>query len=89
MIVCHFSDCQLLSASAFSTVAMSEPNQMTFTKGVPKEYIKIAESINKRVQGFCGNCDSGLYATSVDTEDKIYGIRLGTVFQREQLAPKK
>ena len=89
VIVCHCSDCQVLSASAFRTVVMSEPNQMTFTKGTPKEYIKIADSGNKRAQGFCNNCGSGLYATSVDTEDKIYGIRLGTVFQREQLTPKK
>lgn len=88
VIVCHCADCQLLSASAFRTVVMSEPDSLTFTKGKPKEYIKVAESGNQRAQGFCENCGSGIYATSVGDEAKIYGIRLGTVSQKAQLKPK-
>ena len=89
VLICHCSDCQVLSASAFRTVVMSYPDALTFTKGTPKEYIKVADSGNQRAQGFCNNCGTGLYATSVGTSEKIYGIRLGTVLQREQLSPKR
>ena len=89
VLICHCSDCQVLSASAFRTVVMSYPDALTFTKGKPKEYIKVADSGNQRAQGFCNNCGTGLYATSVGKSEKIYGIRLGTVLQREQLSPKR
>ncbi len=88
VVVCHCTDCQIIAGSAFRTVVMSEPNAMTFTRGQPKEYIKIAESGNHRAQGFCANCGTALYATSVGQADKIYGIRLGCVKEKEQLSPK-
>ena len=87
VLICHCHDCQVLSGSAFRTVVMSTPDGMTFTKGKAKEYIKTAESGNQRAQGFCEACGSALYATAVATESRVYGIRLGTVHQRDQLIP--
>jgi hypothetical protein len=88
VIICHCDDCQRLSGSAFRTVVMSEPDGLKFIKGSPKEYIKTAQSGNPRAQGFCGNCGSAIYATSVGEDAKIYGIRLGTVAQRNELVPQ-
>lgn len=88
VMVCHCTDCQVLSASAFRTVVMSEPNELTFNKGTPKEYIKIAESGNERAQGFCQNCGTAIYATSVGEGDRVYGIRVGCVDQKAELSPK-
>ena len=88
VVVCHCTDCQIIAGSAFRTVVMSKPNAIRFTSGQPKEYIKIAESGNPRAQGFCGNCGTALYATSVGQGDKVYGIRLGCVKEKEQLLPK-
>ncbi|WP_445946068.1 GFA family protein [Shewanella sp.] len=79
VLVCHCDDCQRLSGSAFRSVVMSKPDGLMFTQGTPKEYIKTAQSGNPRAQGFCGNCGSAIYATSVGEGAKIYGIRLGTV----------
>lgn len=87
VMICHCNDCQKLSGTAFRSIVISEPNGLTFTKGKTKEYIKIAESGNHRAQGFCQNCGSALYATSVEQENRIYGIRLGTVDQRNELIP--
>ncbi|WP_144209106.1 GFA family protein [Shewanella donghaensis] len=87
VIVCHCNDCQMLSASAFRTVVMSDIDAMTFTKGTPKEYIKIADSGNPRAQGFCQQCGSAMYATSVGDAPRVYGIRLGVVDQRKALTP--
>jgi hypothetical protein len=88
VLVCHCDDCQMLSGSAFRSVVMSKPDGLMFTQGTPKEYIKTAQSGNPRAQGFCGNCGSAIYATSVGDGAKVYGIRLGTVAQRNTLVPK-
>ncbi|CCV10080.1 conserved hypothetical protein [Mesorhizobium sp. STM 4661] len=58
------------------------------TKGTPKVYIKTGANGAKRAQGFCGECGSHLYATSVGDGPKVYGIRVGTARQREQLVPR-
>jgi hypothetical protein len=53
--------------------------------GEVREYSKIAESGNERVQCFCGNCGSHIYATSPDR--KIYNIRAGCLEQHNALVP--
>lgn len=85
---CHCTDCQVISSGPFRTVVLSKANAITFTASQPKEYIKVADSGNKRAQGFCGNCGTSLYATSVGEGDKIYGLRIGAIEQRAQLIPK-
>ncbi len=88
VVLCHCTDCQVMAGSAFRTVVMSDANSMIFTQGKAKEYIKVAESGNKRAQGFCADCGTALYATSVGDGDKVYGIRIGCVEQREELPPQ-
>lgn len=85
--VCHCTDCQVMSGSAFRTVVTSEVDGISFIQGKTKEYIKIAESGNQRAQGFCQNCGTAIYAVSVGDVPKIYSIRLGSVDQKETLIP--
>ena len=86
--ICHCADCQVLTGTAFRvTVPVAEAN-LKLT-GEPKVYIKVAESGNRRAQGFCGECGSPIYATSVGEGPKVYGIRLGTARQRAELTPKR
>ena len=87
--ICHCTDCQALSASAFRTVVRVPEADFRILSGDPKIYIKIGDSGAKRAQGFCAECGSAIYATSVDDGPKIYGIRLGTARQRAELTPKK
>ncbi|MBB1273245.1 GFA family protein [Psychromonas sp. SR45-3] len=88
VVSCYCSDCQVMSSGPFRSAVVSLPNAVTFTAAQPKEYVKTAESGNKRAQGFCGNCGTTLYATSVGEGDKVYGLRLGAIEQRELLTPK-
>ncbi|MBQ4832112.1 GFA family protein [Pseudoalteromonas sp. MMG010] len=90
VINCHCTDCQKMSSGPLRTVVLSYPGAVTFNATLPKEYIKTAQSGNKRAQGFCGNCGTSLYATSVGGSDaeRIYGLRIGAVHEREQLTPK-
>lgn len=86
--ICHCTDCQALSASAFRTLAVAAADAFRLLRGAPKEYVKVGDSGNPRVQGFCPNCGSGLYATDATEPRRAYNIRAGTIDQRRDLAPK-
>lgn len=85
--VCHCTDCQTLSGSAFRTVVPVAKDSFTLN-GQPKIYVKTAESGNKRAQAFCPECGTPIYATSV-TDPQVYGLRVGTARQRAQLKPQR
>ncbi len=87
--ICHCTDCQTLSATAFRVTAPAAEDSFRVTRGVPKIYVKTAESGNRRGQAFCGECGSPIYATSVDDGPKTYNIRVGTAHQRDQLPPRR
>lgn len=86
--VCHCSDCQTFSGSAFRVTAPTPEASFRLLKGAPKQYIKTAESGAARLQAFCGDCGSAIYATSMG-DDRTFGIRVGILKQRDQLAPKR
>ena len=57
-------------------------------KGRAKEYIKTtAESENKRIQEFCGECGSQLYGCDLDRNG--YNVRIGCLDQCDSLSPVK
>ena len=85
--ICHCTDCQTLSGSAFRTVAVV-PGKSFRLAGKLKRYVKTADSGNQRTQAFCPECGSPIYASSVDESPDLYNIRLGTVRQRSELQPK-
>lgn len=41
------------------------------------------------LQVFCRECGTQIYSTAESGEPKVYGVRVGTIRQRQQLAPKK
>ena len=86
--ICHCTDCQALSASAFRTVAVVSGDAFKITKGTPKKYVKLGDSGNPRVQAFCPNCGSALYASDVGDNPAAYNLRAGTIRQRADIVPK-
>ncbi|MEM1198292.1 MAG: GFA family protein [Pseudomonadota bacterium] len=86
--ICHCSDCQSLSGSVYRTVAIVAGDTFEITKGRPKEYVKVGDSGNRRIQAFCGQCGSALYATDVSGSPAAYNLRVGTIRQRAELVPK-
>jgi len=87
--LCNCTDCQTLSGSAFRVNVFVDDADLRFLSGEAVEYVKTGESGNKRVQAFCGSCGTGLYATSAGEGPRVYGLRVGTIRQRDQLAPKR
>jgi len=61
VMVCHCSNCQVLSGSPFR-VSVAAPMETFVLRGQPKTYIKIAESGNRRAQVFCPECATPLFA---------------------------
>jgi hypothetical protein len=87
--ICHCTDCQTLSGTAFRLSIPAPDHAFRVLTGEPTVYIKTGESGAKRVQAFCPRCGSGIYATSVGDGPKVYNLRVGTVRQRDQLVPRR
>ena len=84
--VCHCSDCQKMSGSAFRVSAPAAAEDFNITRGSPKVYVKTAESGKRRAQGFCGDCGTSIY--SADAENtKMYMLRLGSIHQCADIVP--
>lgn len=86
--ICHCTDCQRLSGTAFRTVAMVDAQSFKIQKGKLKTYIKTGDSGNRRAQTFCSDCGAHIYATSADEEPRVLNLRVGTINQSAELAPK-
>jgi hypothetical protein len=85
--ICHCTDCQMLSGSAFRVVVRAEREAFRILTGEPKIYVKTGESGRKRAQSFCSNCGTPIYSADA-TNPQTFNIRLGTARQRAQLPPK-
>ena len=85
--ICHCTDCQTLSGSAFRVVIPAKREGFKLLAGEPKIYVKTGESGRKRVQSFCSNCGTPIYSADV-TDPQIFSIRVGTAHERANLPPK-
>jgi hypothetical protein len=87
--ICHCTDCQTLSGSAFRTVARTRENSFRLTSGEVKIYVKTGESGNKRQQSFCAECGTPIFSTGVgEGQQTVHSLRVGSIRQRAELAPQ-
>lgn len=85
--LCHCTDCQTLSGSAFRVVVPAKSAGFRLLGGEPKVYVKTGESGRKRVQAFCRDCGTPIYSCAA-TDPEVFSIRVGTTRQRAELVPK-
>ncbi len=85
--ICHCTDCQVLSGTAFRVTIRAAPGSFRIVTGAPRIYTKTAESGIRRDQAFCETCGSPIYAATPGPEPRIYSIRAGTIDQRQALRP--
>ncbi len=86
IIACHCVDCQIMSAAPFRVVAPI-PSENFHLNGNVRHYIKTAESGNRRVQAFCPDCGTHIYASAAEKSPASYNLRVGTSDQRAELQP--
>ena len=87
VFICHCTDCQRNSGTAYGVVVSVAPGQFRLLSGTLKTIDKLADSGTTRVLAFCPDCGTRIHATSAGDPDGFMGLRLGTVDQREQLPP--
>jgi hypothetical protein len=87
VVLCHCTDCQRLSGTAFRSVVPAPAAGFKLLTGQPKLYMKTAESGNKRIQAFCPECGTSVYSAAAENTP-AYSLRLGALRQRAQLTPK-
>ena len=87
VFVCHCTDCQTLSGSAFRTLAVTNEGTFKLLSGEPKVYVKTADSGAERAQAFCPECGTPIYAAPPGEGAKVHAIRAGTARQRDALVP--
>lgn len=88
VVMCHCTDCQTLSGSAFRTVAMTREGTFKLLSGTLKVYVKVGESGTPRAQSFCPQCGTPIHSGSVGDGPKVHGLRVGTIRQRGEIVPK-
>ena len=86
--VCHCTDCQTLSGSAYRTVAPEKEGTFVLLSGELKKYAKKAEDGSVRVQSFCPECGTPIYSSPPEGVRGFFGIRVGAIRQRYELVPK-
>jgi len=85
VMACHCADCQVMSGSAFRTVAIARYETL-HVSGTPKAYVKVADSGNRRAQVFCPECGTPLFSMPPEHPTMVV-IRLGCVRERAKLKP--
>ena len=51
--ICHCTDCQRLTGTAYRVTVSTQRGQFQITSGEPKLYVKIADNGRRRLQFFC------------------------------------
>lgn len=85
VFVCHCSDCQVLTGSAFRVVAPVVPGTLR-VEGTVKGYARTADSGAMRWQYFCPECGTPLYAGTPDGTG-LATVRVGVLNERALLTP--
>ena len=86
--ICHCTDCQTLTGTAYRVTVPVAREAFRLRSGTPRTYQKTAESGNRRIQAFCGDCGTPIYACAADNPTS-YGLRIGALAQRADLAPRR
>lgn len=86
--VCHCTDCQMLTGSAYRVSVRAAGESFRLLSGQPRSYIKTAESGAKRAHSFCASCGTPTYARAAENPT-TYSLRVGCLEQRAVLPPRK
>jgi hypothetical protein len=87
--ICHCTDCQTLTGSPFRVSVPTPRANIRLAGAPPKIYAKLGDSGRKRLQYFCPQCGTPLFATGEGEDAEVWGIRWGSIRQRRELAPQR
>ena len=85
--VCHCTDCQKLTGTAFRVNISAQPETFKLKSGMPKNYVRTAESGNRCAHAFCPECGTLIYVIPSEPRPSGYRLALGAIDQRTQFGP--
>ena len=88
VVLCHCTDCQKLTGTAFRVAVPTTPGSFRLLSGTPKIYLKTADSGARREQAFCPDCGTPLYSAPVAPEPRALVLRVGALRQRDVMVPR-
>ena len=83
--ICHCTDCQIFSSSAFRTSVLVPSVDFRLLTGQLTRYEKTSESGSSRCLLFCGRCGTHIYGSSGNAEGALYSLRVGVLTERAEL----
>ena len=86
--LCHCTDCQMLTGSAFRVIVPAPAETFSLLSGEPKVYVKTADSGARRAHAFCPDCGSPIHSSAL-ADPPTYSLRVGCLRQRAELRPSK
>jgi hypothetical protein len=89
IVICHCTDCQRLTGSAYRVTALTSTGNLRLTANPPKVYTKHGDNGRPRLQSFCPECGSPLFTSGEGPDAATTGIRVGTIHQRRELKPSR
>ena len=87
--VCHCTDCQALTGSPYRVTVICSGEQIRMTGQAPKIYAKTGDNGRTRFQHFCSECGSPLFTSGEGEQADDWGIRWGSINQRDALRPSR
>lgn len=88
--ICHCTDCQVLTGTAFRVSVPANAGSFRLLAGKPTVYLKMtAESGVRKRHAFCPACGSPVYSTADEDHPASVTLRVGGLAQRAQLAPRR
>lgn len=86
MAVCHCSDCQKQTGTAFSVNVLVPTKTMTFEGDSLKQYVMNGASGQPVKRNFCGNCGSPL-STELEAFGDLSAVKAGTLDDSSWVKP--
>ena len=81
--ICHCTDCQKQSGSAFGMSLVVDPNSLSIESGTIKEFNLIADSGRSKICGFCPDCGVRIF----NRTSAMCSIKAGTLDSTDSLRP--
>ena len=86
--ICHCTDCQTFSSSAFRVSVIVADEDFELLEGSPTVFEKTAESGARRELRFCARCGTHLWGTGGRDGRVFHSVRVGALAQKAELAPR-
>ena len=87
--ICHCTDCQVLTGSAFRVSVPAPAPSFRLLTGTPKIYVKTADSGTRRRHAFCPDCGAPIAAFADSDQPPTYTLRVGGLAEKAQLPPTR